>query len=231
MPNYNQLNNQYLNTKSRFLRLPSYLCSYVVGLIDGTIDLSGLEYEKDFKEISRKMKRVLVYNTDNPFGRTGVDLLGNSKVQKEDITYSLLITDTKKSLTNKQCLFNGIINTDVKVAEKNLCFVSDLKATKLGEGLGKIRIVISFTCSDDYDNIKFTEESNITIKRGTCFLSLLDDMLNKHTIEQQEYVDCLGNLTFEFVDTYKERVSNTNGDMIYSSVYEIITPRMRVDKI
>lgn len=228
MPN-NQLNNQYLNTKSRFLRLPSYLCSYVVGLIDGTVDLSGLEYEKDFKEISRKMKKILVYNTDNPLAKTGKYRDGK-KILQDDITNSLLITDIQKSLENTQCLFNGIINTDVKVKEKNLCFVSDLKATKLGEGLGKIRLLISFTCSDNYDNIKFTEESNITIKRGTCFLSLLDDMLNKHTIEQQEYVDCLGNLTFEFVDTYKERVSNTNGDMIYSSVYEIITPRMRVDK-
>lgn len=229
MPNYNQLNNKYLNTKSRFLRLPSIICSYIVGLIDGTIDLSGLEYEKDFKEISQKMKKVLVYNTDNPFGKVGKDLNGNSKIQK-DITDSLLITNTGKSLTTNQCLFNGIINTDVKVVEKNLCFVSDLKATKLGEGLGKIRIVISFTCSDDYDNIKFTEESNITIKRGTCFLSLLDDMLNKHTIEQQEYVDCLGNLTFEFVDTYKERVSNTNGDMIYSSIYDVKTTVFRKDK-
>lgn len=227
MPSYNQLNNQYLNTKSRFLRLPSIICSYVVGLIDGTIDLSGLEYEKDFKEISKKMKRVLAYNTDNPFAKVGKDLLGNSKIQK-DITDSLLIT--KVNNESNKCLFNGIINTDVKVEERNLCFVSDLKATRLGEGLGKIRICISFTCADDYDNIKFLEESNITIKRGTCFLSLLDDMLNKHTIEQQEYVDCLGNLTFEFIDTYKERVSNTNGDMIYSSVYDVITTRMRVDK-
>ena len=227
MPN-NRLNNQYLNTKSRFLRLPSIICSYIVGLIDGTIDLSGLEYQKDFEDISQKMKRILVYNTDNPFAKVGKDLLGNSKIQK-DITDSLLITDTEKSKTTNKCLFNGIINTDVKVAEKNLCFVSDLKATKLGEVLGKIRIVISFTCSDDYDNIKFLEESNITIKRGTCFLSLLDDMLNKHTIEQQEYADCLGNLTFEFVDTYKERVSNTNGDMIYSSVYDIVTTNYRVD--
>ena len=227
MPNYNQLNNKYLNTKSRFLRLPSIICSYIVGLIDGTIDLSGLEYEKDFKEISQKMKKILVYNTDNPFGKVAKDLNGNSKIQK-DITDSLLITNTKKM--EDKYLFNGIINTSIKVAEKNLCFVSDLKATKLGEGLGKIRLVISFTCSDDYDNIKFLEESNITIKRGTCFLSLLDDMLNKHTIEQQEYVDCLGNLTFELFDTYKERVSNTNGDMIYSSVYEVTTTRMRVDK-
>lgn len=226
MPNYNQLNNKYLNTKSRFLRLPSIICSYIVGLIDGTIDLSGLEYEDDFKEISQKMKKILVYNTDNPFGKVAKDLNGNSKIQK-DITDSLLITNTKKM--EDKYLFNGIINTSIKVAEKNLCFVSDLKATKLGEGLGKIRLVISFTCSDDYDNIKFLEESNITIKRGTCFLSLLDDMLNKHTIEQQEYVDCLGNLTFELFDTYKERVSNTNGDMIYSSVYDIVTPNYRVD--
>lgn len=228
MPNYNQLNNKYLNTKSRFLRLPSIICSYIVGLIDGTIDLSGLEYEDDFKDISQKMKKILVYNTDNPFAKVGKDLNGNSKIQK-DITDSLLITNTKKM--EDKYLFNGIINTSIKVAEKNLCFVSDVRSSKYDTNMGKIKLIISFTCSDDYDNIKFLEESNITIKRGTCFLSLLDDMLNKHTIEQQEYVDCLGNLTFEFVDTYKERVSNTNGDMIYSSVYEIITPRMRVDKI
>lgn len=227
MPNYNQLNNQYLNTKSRFLRLPSIICSYIVGLIDGTIDLSGLEYEDDFKEISQKMKKILVYNTDNPFGKVAKDLNGNSKIQK-DITDSLLITNTKKM--EDKYLFNGIINTSIKVAEKNLCFVSDVKSSKYDTNMGKIKLIISFTCADDYDNIKFLEESNITIKRGSCFLSLLDDMLNKHTIEQQEYVDCLGNLTFEHVDVYKERVSNTNGDMIYSSVYEVITPNFRTDK-
>lgn len=227
MPSYNQLNNQYLNTKSRFLRLPSIICSYVVGLIDGTIDLSGLEYEKDFKEISKKMKRVLAYNTDNPFAKVAKDLNGDSKIQK-DITDSVLITNTKKM--EDKYLFNGIINTSIKVAEKNLCFVSDVKSSKYDTNMGKIKLIISFTCADDYDNIKFTEESNITIKRGSCFLSLLDDMLNKHTIEQQEYVDCLGNLTFEHVDVYKERVSNTNGDMIYSSIYEVITPNFRADK-
>lgn len=228
MPNYNQLNNKYLNTKSRFLRLPSIICSYIVGLIDGTIDLSGLEYEQDFKEISQKMKRILVYNTDNPFAKVGKDLLGNTQIQK-DINYSILITNTKKM--EDKYLFNGIINTTIKVAEKNLCFVSDVKASKYDTGMGKIRLLISFTCSDDYDNIKFLEESDITIKRGMCFLSLLDDMLNKHTIEQQEYVNCLGNLTFNYIDTYKERVSNTNGDMIYSSIYEVITTDFRVDKI
>lgn len=226
MPNYNQLNNKYLNTKSRFLRLPSIICSYIVGLIDGTIDLSGLEYEDDFKEISRKMKRILAYNTDNPFGKVAKDLDGNSQIQ-EDITDSILITNSKQ-MENKY-LFNGIINTNIKVDEKNLCFVSDVKSSKIDTSMGKIRLLISFTCSDDYDNIKFLEESNITIKRGMCFLSLLDDMLNNHTIEQQEYVDCLGNLTFNYVTTYKGRVSNTNGDMMYSSEYEVITTNDRVD--
>lgn len=227
MPNYNQLNNKYLNTKSRFLRLPSVICSYIVGLIDGTIDLSGLEYEQDFKEISQKLKRMLAYNTDNPFGKVGKDLNSNSKIQN-DITNSILIKSTSKM--DDKYLFNGIINTSIKVAEKNLCFVSDVKSSKIDEAMGKIKLIISFTCADDYDNIKFLEESNITIKRGTCFLSLLDDMLNNHTIEQQEYVDYIGNLTFKYIDTYKERVSNTNGDMIYSSIYEVTTPRMRVDK-
>lgn len=226
MPNYNQLNNKHLNTKSRFLRLPSVICSYIVGLIDGTIDLSGLEYEQDFKEISQKLKRMLAYNTNNPFGKVGKDLNSNTKIQN-DIANSILIESTSKM--EDKYLFNGIINTSIKVAEKNLCFVSDVKSSKIDEAMGKIKLIISFTCADDYDNIKFLEESNITIKRGTCFLSLLDDMLNNHTIEQQEYVDYIGNLTFKYIDTYKERVSNTNGDMIYSSIYEITTPRMRVD--
>ena len=59
------LNNKFLGTKSRVLTIPSIVCSYITGLIDGTVNLEGLEYEEEFYDISQKLKRLLYYTSSN----------------------------------------------------------------------------------------------------------------------------------------------------------------------
>ena len=154
------LNNKFLGTKSRVLTIPSIVCSYITGLIDGTVNLEGLEYEEEFYDISQKLKRLLYYTSSNPFAKKAQNLNGESVIQK-DITKSLLVTQAKNEDNN--CIFNGLVNTDMKSDERFTVFISDLSCTPMDIAMGKCRIAITFIVPDVYDSIKFLEESDIPI--------------------------------------------------------------------
>ena len=226
-------NNKNLNTKSKLLIVPSIICTYISELIDGSIDLTGLEYKERFEFLSTRLKRLLYYNTVTPFSKTSKTRTGEI-IKQQDIKGSL-IARNEKEMENDFYIFKGLVSTGTKSKEKSVCFITDLDISEYyynkGNNQNKIQVMVSFICSDEYDDILLVDDENkyegINVKRGNCFLYYVDNMLRDHIITHEKYVDLIGNLKFNYIKSYKTRVNKVNGDTIYSVVYELCYNTLR----
>ena len=117
-------NNKNLNTKSKLLIVPSIICTYISELIDGSIDLTGLEYKERFEFLSTRLKRLLYYNTVTPFSKTSKTRTGEI-IKQQDIKGSL-IARNEKEMENDFYIFKGLVSTGTKSKEKSVCFITDL---------------------------------------------------------------------------------------------------------
>lgn len=219
-----KVDKSWLKTHDMFLRKGSIISNYII---------EQIENDENYAQILRRLCR---YMTIDPISAKSKDYAGNIVVQK-DLKDSLFIS-TKEgtyfdyvddkgetvSTTSKQCLFNESFNQEMKRIEQCFIFIHNYRNKPVREDVGEIYIRIDVIIPNKYDNI-IDYDSKMNIKRGECISFIIDDLLNHRTITDTKYSKYTGNIKFELVDCYNERLTKTSDGIVYTLVYSLATAR------
>lgn len=220
------IDTSWYNPHSVFIRKGSLISNYVIDKIDN---------DEQYGQLIRRLCRYL---TEDPLSTKSVDLSGKD-VYQVDLKDSLQIQSaegTNNADTNdgmdmqyisNPCLFNGSFNQEIKRMEQCYIFVHNYQNKIRTNDMGDIYVRIDIIIPDKYDKI-YDPNSEFYIKRGDAICFLIDDMLNERPIEDDRYLDYIGDTKFEFITNGKERLTKTSDGIVYSLVYKVPVSRKRV---
>ena len=199
------INDKNKNTISNKIRKKSGIEAYITQKIDGI----------------QEVKRLSRYLTKTPLSSKGKDLL-NKVIEQPDLIETL----TKDSSEGIKCLYtmsfkDGLINEKVQP----LIFVHSY-ASKFGySAVGDIQVMVDILVPSDYDELKYIEEKRMT--EIACYIA---DELDDTFIDDEYWVEKLGNLKIH-LDSYDEyRLAKTNNINVFSMKFIVQVPTMRVNK-
>lgn len=199
------INDKNKNTISNKIRKKSGIEAYITQKIDGI----------------QEVKRLSRYLTKTPLSSKGKDLL-NKVIEQPDLIETL----TKDSSEGIKCLYtmsfkDGLINDKVQP----LIFVHSY-AGKFGySAVGDIQVMVDILVPSDYDELKYIEEKRMT--EIACYIA---DELDDTFIDDEYWVERLGNLKIH-LDSYDEyRLAKTNNINVFSMKFIVQVPTMRVNK-
>lgn len=177
------LNNKNLGKKGNKVKKISALNSYITNKIDG----------------NQNIRRLIRYFTTTPLSSTGKDLNGNI-VKQPDLLNSLKI-DSSEGL---QSLWRGEFDENTISQEQCFIFVHTFKAGFKGLD-SKFGIAVDILVPQKRDVLRYDEES-----RSCSVGDIIENMFDDLYIENDEYVEYLGNVKFKLIDVSIVRLSKTN---------------------
>lgn len=220
------IDTSWYNPHSVFIRKGSLISNYVIDKIDN---------DEQYGQLIRRLCRYL---TEDPLSTKSVDLSGKD-VYQVDLRDSLQIQSAEGTnnadnndgmdmqYISNPCLFNGSFNQEIKRMEQCYIFVHNYQNKIRTNDMGDIYVRIDIIIPDKYDKI-YDPNSELYIKRGDAICFLIDDMLNERPIEDDRYLDYIGDTKFEFITNGKERLTKTSDGIVYSLVYKVPVSRKRV---
>lgn len=222
------LDNSWYKTHDIFLRKGGFLVNYVIDRID-----------KD-EEYSQLIRRLCRYMSLNPYAKKSKDY-GNNIIIQNDLKDSLLQPTSEGTFfdyedekgenqvfKSKKTLYNSGFDQEMKRIDQCYIFVHNYRTRPTSINSGEIYIRIDIIIPNKYDDI-IDFESGMTFKRGDSIAILIDDMLSHKTIDDEKYVDYVGNLEFMLVDYGSIRLTKTSDGVLYSLVYNIKTARGEIN--
>lgn len=199
------INDKNKNTISNKIRKKSGIEAYITQKIDGI----------------QEVKRLSRYLTKTPLSSKGKNLL-NEVVEQPDLIQTL----TKDSSEGIKCLYtmsfkDGLINDKVQP----LIFVHSYTGKFGYSAVGDIQVMVDILVPSDYDELKYIEEKRMT--EIACYIA---DELDDTFIDDEYWVEKLGNLKIH-LDSYDEyRLAKTNNISVFSMKFIVQVPTMRVNK-
>lgn len=199
------INDKNKNTISNKIRKKSGIEAYITQKIDGI----------------QEVKRLSRYLTKTPLSSKGKNLL-NEVVEQPDLIQTL----TKDSSEGIKCLYtmsfkDGLINDKVQP----LIFVHSYTGKFGYSAVGNIQVMVDILVPSDYDELKYIEEKRMT--EIACYIA---DELDDTFIDDEYWVEKLGNLKIH-LDSYDEyRLAKTNNISVFSMKFIVQVPTMRVNK-
>lgn len=199
------INDKNKNTISNKIRKKSGIEAYITQKIDGI----------------QEVKRLSRYLTKTPLSSKGKNLL-NEVVEQPDLIQTL----TKDSSEGIKCLYtmsfkDGLINDKVQP----LIFVHSYTGKFGYSAVGDIQVKVDVLVPSDYDELKYIEEKRMT--EIACYIA---DELDDTFIDDEYWVEKLGNLKIH-LDSYDEyRLAKTNNINVFSMKFIVQVSNMRVKK-
>lgn len=199
------INDKNKNTISNKIRKKSGIEAYITQKIDGI----------------QEVKRLSRYLTKTPLSSKGKNLL-NEVVEQPDLIQTL----TKDSSEGIKCLYtmsfkDGLINDKVQP----LIFVHSYTGKFGYSAVGDIQVMVDILVPSDYDELKYIEEKRMT--EIACYIA---DELDDTFIDDEYWVERLGNLKIH-LDSYDEyRLAKTNNINVFSMKFIVQVSNMRVKK-
>lgn len=199
------INDKNKNTISNKIRKKSGIEAYITQKIDGI----------------QEVKRLSRYLTKTPLSSKGKNLL-NEVVEQPDLIQTL----TKDNSEGIKCLYtmsfkDGLINDKVQP----LIFVHSYTGKFGYSAVGDIQVMVDILVPSDYDELKYIEEKRMT--EIACYIA---DELDDTFIDDEYWVEKLGNLKIH-LDSYDEyRLAKTNNISVFSMKFIVQVPTMRVNK-
>lgn len=199
------INDKNKNTISNKIRKKSGIEAYITQKIDGI----------------QEVKRLSRYLTKTPLSSKGKDLL-NKVIEQPDLIETL----TKDSSEGIKCLYtmsfkDGLINDKVQP----LIFVHSYSGKFGYSAVGDIQVMVDILVPSDYDELKYIEEKRMT--EIACYIA---DELDDTFIDDEYWVEKLGNLKIH-LDSYDEyRLAKTNNISVFSMKFIVQVSNMRVKK-
>ncbi|WP_252225068.1 MULTISPECIES: hypothetical protein [unclassified Clostridium] len=202
------LNNFWEHTKSQKITRSNYLCNFIVETIDN----------------NPLIRRLLRYSTNNP-------LATKSKNKNGEVVLQPIL---KKSLTldsdeGEKVLFNCAFNSDMKTEQKTDIYISNPQNVFRTDDMGDLSFIIDVVVSNSYDNVK-NEDLNMELKRGKMICSIIDDMLDEYTLDDDKYSNVVGNVKFRLTGLKEERFAKNNDYIVYSMFYLVKASSRRTMK-
>lgn len=199
------INDKNKNTISNKIRKKSGIEAYITQKIDGI----------------QEVKRLSRYLTKTPLSSKGKNLL-NEVVEQPDLIQTL----TKDNSEGIKCLYtmsfkDGLINDKVQP----LIFVHSYTGKFGYSAVGDIQVMVDILVPSDYDELKYIEEKRMT--EIACYIA---DELDDTFIDDEYWVEKLGNLKIH-LDSYDEyRLAKTNNISVFSMKFIVQVSNMRVKK-
>ena len=195
----NDINNKYLNTVSSKLKKVSMINKYLNTVSSKLKKVSMiLQYTHEKIIENQEIKRLVYYSSQNPLSKKGLKY-DNTKVDQPDLTEE----DVKDLITLLP------FNPDMKIDLCSFIFLNTPSAT-FSNGDNVIYLDINIVSPAEYFEIttglRLYEISN---KIANIFDGLY--------IDDEDYIEELGNLKFVLDDVAVNRLSN-NSSMLWSSM-------------
>ena len=197
------MNRKNINTISNKIRKIGLMVAYITQKIDN----------------NQEIKRFMRYMTVNPLSSRGKDQNGNV-VNQVDLNKSLAINSDE----GIKCLYTMGFKEDMIDEARPLIFIHSYNG-KFGDTIGNINIAVDIIVPSHYNELKYMEE-----KRSTEIACKIADELDGITIDEDEWVDKLGNLNIKLATYSEHRLSKSGNAILFSMDFKITTPVTRLDK-
>ena len=185
------LNNKLLNTTSNKIRKVTVVKKFIMETIDS----------------SQNIRRYMRHITRLPLARKSEDYDNNIKVQN-DINTSLL----QNGIDGEQCLFSGSFNPDVDNLKMPYIFVHSSYSTVNGAN-NTLCFVIYILCPERYNRL-----ANYGEERIYEIADEIVQLLDGYTLENNDTVKSVGNLTFDIDGRFDEYRMSKSNDIIVLSI-------------
>lgn len=199
-PDFNNLKNA---TSSQKFRRITALRKYMLDAIDD----------------DQAIKRLMRYMTKTPLAKKGVQYDGKL-IEQPDLTTTLR-EDTSEG---EMVLFTGIFDPDMETIYKNYIFIQHYDTYTYDDVMQKTNFNIHILVDDKYNKLKNYGEERI-YEIADRIAQLIDD----HTIDDEDLVDCIGHVQFKIRGRISEmRLSKTKTITLLTIPVEISNSVMRL---
>lgn len=176
------------------------------------------KYMLDAIDDDQAIKRLMRYMTKTPLAKKGVQYDGKL-IEQPDLTTTLR-EDTSEG---EMVLFTGIFDPDMETIYKNYIFIQHYDTYTYDDVMQKTNFNIHILVDDKYNKLKNYGEERI-YEIADRIAQLIDD----HTIDDEDLVDCIGHVQFKIRGRISEmRLSKTKTITLLTIPVEISNSVMR----
>ena len=176
------------------------------------------KYMLDAIDNDQAIRRLMRYFTTTPLSKKGVTYDGNM-INQPDLKTSLKV-DTDEG---EMCLYTGMFDPDMETVYKNYIFIQHYDTYTYDDVMQTTNFNIYILVDDKYNPLK-----NYGEERIYEIADRIAQLLDGHTIENDEIIDEIGNVKFNIKGRISEvRLSKTKTMNLLAIPFEIKNSVMR----
>lgn len=163
------------------------------------------------------IKRLLRYLTSTPLSKKGV-MQDGKVIQQPDLTTSL----KEATAEGEKCLYTGLFDPYMEELTKNYIFVQHYQSY-VESDMTTITYLVHIIISDKYNELKnYGQERNYEIADRVA------QLLDTHTIDDEEIIDLVGNVRIDISGNMTEmRLTKTKDFSLLTVPLQVRTSSMR----
>lgn len=163
------------------------------------------------------IKRLLRYLTSTPLSKKGV-MQDGKVIQQPDLTTSL----KEVTAEGEKCLYTGLFDPYMEELTKNYIFVQHYQSY-VESDMTTITYLVHIIISDKYNELKnYGQERNYEIADRVA------QLLDAHTIDDEEIIDLVGNVRIDIKGNMTEmRLTKTKDFSLLTVPLQVRTSSMR----
>lgn len=176
------------------------------------------KYMIDAMDNDQAIKRLMRYFTTTPLSKRGVTY-DNKMIEQPDLSTTLKV-DTEEG---EMCLYTGMFDPDMETIYKNYIFIQHYETYTYDDVIQTTHFYIYILVDDKYNSLK-----NYGEERIYEIADRIAQLIDGHTIENDELVDEIGNIKFKIKGRISEmRLSKTKTINLLSIPVEVSNSVMR----
>lgn len=177
------------------------------------------KYMLDAIDNNQDVKRYMRYLTTTPLSKKGVGYDGDVIVQN-DLVESMKYSSDE----GEKVLFTGGFDPYMETIVKNYIFVQHQRSRITDDGTNIMTFMVYILIPEKYNELKnYGEERTYQIADSIC------QVLDCHTIENDEIVDIVGNAKIEiYGDIVEQRLTKTKDIILVTLPIRIVSSTLRV---